>query len=264
MKNRSSAARRPFGVFVCAVMLLFATVVTAEATPYTTMGAVVQPEDSWCLQQLEAYDPKYAAVYRLILETVQRDVTAGFPDLDDFDATGIRYASMSALPYTYDYEELRDMLGKALQEERPSAVRYPKGKEGAYRDGGSDAVRCLRKGKDAVIVTYGTMVNEALEAAELLKAEGVSAGVIKLGVIAPVDLRALDELTYDTGCILTAEECAAEGSVGEYIAANLRGIPVCTLNLGSGIVRQGTVAQQRSRCGIDAASIARAVRDLLR
>lgn len=113
MKNRRSAARRRFGVFVCAVMLLFATVVTAEATPYTTMGAVVQPEDSWCLQQLEAYDPKYAAVYRLILETVQRDVTAGFPDLDDFDATGIRYASMDHLPYAYDYEELRDMLDDA-------------------------------------------------------------------------------------------------------------------------------------------------------
>ena len=162
------------------------------------------------------------------------------------------------------YQELRDMLGKALQEEQPTAIRYPRGKEGAYRDGGSDAVRSLRKGKDAAIVTYGTMVNEALQAAELLESEGISAGIIKLGVISPLDMRALDALTDDTGAVLVAEECAAEGSVGEYIAANLDGLPVQTLNLGSGIVRQGTVTQQRSRCGIDAEAIVRAVRGMIR
>ena len=88
--------------------------------------------------------------------------------------------------------------------------------------------------------------------------------MIKLGVISPLDLRALDELTYDTGGILVAEECAAEGSVGEYIAAHLCGLPVRTLNLGSGIVRQGTVAEQRRRCGIDAEAIYRAVMRMLR
>ena len=162
------------------------------------------------------------------------------------------------------YQELRDMLETALREDLPAAVRYPKGREGAYRDGGTDPVRALRKGRDAAIVTYGTMVNEALEAAELLAEQGISAGVVKLGVISPLDLRTLDELTYDTGGILVAEECAAEGSVGEFIAANLRGIPVQTLNLGCGIVRQGTVAEQRTRCGIDAQAICRAVRQMLR
>ena len=162
------------------------------------------------------------------------------------------------------YQELRDMLGEALRQECPVAVRYPKGKEGAYRDGGTEAVRLLRKGKDAAIVVYGTMVNEALEAADRLAEESFSVGVIKLGVISPLDVRSIMELTEDTGGLLVAEECAAEGGVGEYIAANLRGIPVQTLNLGSGVVRQGTVAQQRSRCGIDADGIADAVRSMLR
>jgi 1-deoxy-D-xylulose-5-phosphate synthase len=162
------------------------------------------------------------------------------------------------------YGELRDMLKAALDCDGPAAVRYPRGPEGAFREGGAEPLRTLRRGRDVALVSYGVLINEVLEAADLLAAEGVGATVIKLGQLAPLDMKALDSLTYDARGVLVAEEAAAEGCVGEQIAASLRRLPVKLLNLGDGVVRQGTVAQQRRRRGIDAASIAAAAKEMLK
>ncbi len=45
----------------------------------------------------------------------------------------------------------------------PVAVRYPRGAEGAYREGGADPVKVLIEGADVTIVSYGVMINEALK-----------------------------------------------------------------------------------------------------
>ena len=162
------------------------------------------------------------------------------------------------------YGELRDMLAEALKYDGPSAVRYPKGAEGAYTEGGAEPVRALRNGSDLTIVSYGTLINEVLSAAEALEKEGIFAKVVKLGRIAPLDWNALDDLIYDTGGILAVEECASAGCVGESLALHNPKRPLLTLNLGDGIVRQGTVAQQRRKAGIDAAAIVRAARRMTR
>ncbi len=162
------------------------------------------------------------------------------------------------------FAELRDMLAEALKYDGPGAIRYPRGGEGTYREGGTDPVRALREGRDVALIGYGIMINEVLAAADLLAEQGISARVVKLGTIAPLSFRALDSLTYDTRAVVVAEDCAGPGSVGETLCAHIRKLPVRALNLGSGIVRQGTVAQQRRRCGIDAESIARAAVELLR
>ena len=162
------------------------------------------------------------------------------------------------------YRELRDMLAEALRLDEPSAVRYPRGPEGAYAEGGADPVRVLRKGDDLASVVYGTLVNEALRASELLENEGIRAGVVKLGRISPLDLEALDGVTGAAGGLLVVEECAAAGSVGEALSLREQAKPVRALNLGDGIVRQGTQEQQRSRMGIDASGIIRAAREMKR
>jgi len=158
------------------------------------------------------------------------------------------------------YQELRDMLEEALSSSGPAAVRYPRGGEGNYSEGGAEPVRVLRQGDDLAIVSYGILINEALAAARTLEAEGIGARVVKLGRIAPLDLRALDSLTYDVPAVIVAEECAFEGSVGQALTAALKHPKVVCLHLGNGIVRQGSVAQQRARMGIDAAGIAAAAR----
>ena len=103
------------------------------------------------------------------------------------------------------YRELRDMLAEALKYEGPSAVRYPRGAEGEYNDGGCEPVRTLQEGSDLTILSYGTLINEAIAAAETLKKEGICAKVVKLGRIAPLDLEKIDAVTCDTGGLLVAE-----------------------------------------------------------
>lgn len=161
------------------------------------------------------------------------------------------------------FEELRDMLPLALACGAPAAIRYPRGGEGSYRDGGAEPVRLLRRGAELTLVCYGMLVNEALAAAELLAGEGLEVGVLKLGQLAPLSWESLEQLTASTARLLVVEECVETGSVGEALASR-QWKPTRLLNLGSGFQRQGTMAQQRRRAGIDAAGIARAVREWLK
>lgn len=180
-----------------------------------------------------------------------------------FDVGFLRQVPGMTIWSPASHQELRDMIAAALRCGGPAAVRYPRGAEGAYRGGGAEAVLSLRAGRDLTIISYGILINEALAAAEELAAEGISAGVVKLGVLAPLDESALDRVLADTGCLLIAEECVEPGCVGELIAARRRSIPVKLLNLGSTFIRQGTVAQQRRCGGIDCAAIVRAAKELL-
>lgn len=154
------------------------------------------------------------------------------------------------------YAELNDALAEAFRHDGPSAVRYPRGREGTYRDGGTDAVRELRKGSCVTLLSYGVLINEALAAAELLEKRGISTQVIKLGVLSPIDLSALRDCLGAPKPLVIAEDCVSPGSVGEYLAGVLRDRPVLLRNLGTAFTRQGTVAEQYCRCGLDAHSIA--------
>ena len=156
------------------------------------------------------------------------------------------------------------MLAQALRYDGPSAVRYPRGEEENYREGGAEAVRVLREGGDLAIVSYGTLINEALRAADILEQGGVSVRVVKLGRIAPLDLKALEGAIGGVGGVVIVEECAGPGCVGEALALQLKDRPCLALNLGDGVVRQGTPAQQRARMGVDAEGIASAVRGMKR
>ncbi len=163
------------------------------------------------------------------------------------------------------FAELRDMLKYAVETETgPVAVRYPKGAEGAYREGGVLPARKLREGGDFTVVTYGISVNAALAAAEKLEKRGVVADVIKLGRIKPIDLGPVERSVARTGRLLVLEEAVSTGCVGQQIAAALaaRGVAVRTLllkNLGDRFIRHGAVEELRRMCGIDADSVAEAV-----
>ena len=85
-----------------------------------------------------------------------------------------------------NFAELREMLGHALRSvSGPVAVRYPRGGEGRYLDCTVSAESVVREGGDVTIVCYGTMVNEALAAADRLSGLGISAEIVKLGIVFP-------------------------------------------------------------------------------
>ena len=154
------------------------------------------------------------------------------------------------------YDELRKMLKAAVNTDGPAAVRYPKGVEGRYRDCRLEPIARLRAGSDITLISYGTMINEILDAADLLETRGIHAQVLKLSRIEAPDIDTLYSFLPEKGKVVIAEECVETGSVGEYIAAHLKNHPVLLVNLGrDGFVKQGSVAQQKARCGIDAAGI---------
>lgn len=160
------------------------------------------------------------------------------------------------------FAELRTMLRRAVFDlTGPVAVRYPRGGEGQFRgDFGASDFAVLRDGDDVTLCAYGTMTDEALAAADLLRARGLAARVVKLGRIAPFDGDEIRRLFAGTARLLVAEECCAVGCVGQRIAAILAeggSVPRIALkNLGRAFIPQGTNAQLRCRMGIDAASIA--------
>lgn len=80
----------------------------------------------------------------------------------------------------------------------------------------------LAEGKDVTIIATGMMVQMALKAAEALKAEGISARVLDMHTIKPLDEAAVLAAAQETGCIVTSEEANVIGGLGaavcEYLA----------------------------------------------
>ncbi len=115
--------------------------------------------------------------------------------------------------------ELKAMLRKAvLQMDGPVAVRYPKGTDGAYKQICDQPV--LREGSDLTLCAYGTMISAVLSAAELLSARGISAQVVKLNQIHPLDPKLYDCLGH-CGLLLICEETTAPGCLAETIGQTL-------------------------------------------
>ena len=168
------------------------------------------------------------------------------------------------------YAELSGMLEQAvLHVDGPVAIRYPRGGEGAYQgDAGPGHAAVLRQGSDITLVSYGILINDALEAAELLAAEGVQAEVVKLNVITPLDPELVLESVKKTKVLLTIEDSAAHGSVGERLAAavaeaGLRAKVLCRTS-GDKFVTHGALSCLKQELGLDSAGIFRAALEEVR
>jgi len=76
----------------------------------------------------------------------------------------------------------------------------------------------LRKGNDVTIIACGVLVSESLKAAEILKNEGISARVVNMHTIKPIDEKCIIDSAKKTGAIVTAEEHQANGGLGSAVA----------------------------------------------
>ena len=159
------------------------------------------------------------------------------------------------------FAELRAMLRHAVCEMTgPVAIRYPRGGEGQWTQmAGVDGTTVIQEGTDVTLVAYGTMVDQVLQAAQLLEQRGHSVAVVKLNSIRPLDMGPIRRLCEQTGRLIVAEECNDSGCVGRTIISELAlaGVPVkaALMNLGDQFVPQGSVAQLREMTGIDGAGI---------
>ncbi|MDL2273605.1 1-deoxy-D-xylulose-5-phosphate synthase [Oscillospiraceae bacterium OttesenSCG-928-G22] len=164
--------------------------------------------------------------------------------------------------------ELSAMLKSAVLETRgPVAIRYPRGGEGAYTSLSEGASEVLSQGTHLTIVSYGTMINTAIEAAALLFRHGISAEVLKLNTLSPLDADAVAESALKTGRLIVLEDCVNTGSVGERLFAALydKRVPcaVKRVNLGDHFIPHGKSDILATACGIDAESVKNAGLEVL-
>ncbi|MDD7424191.1 MAG: transketolase family protein [Candidatus Methanomethylophilaceae archaeon] len=78
--------------------------------------------------------------------------------------------------------------------------------------------RLLRSGSDVTLIGTGQMVSLCLDAAETLEKEGISADVIDMSTIKPLDIDAIYESVTKTGCVVTAEEHSVIGGLGSAVS----------------------------------------------
>ena len=167
------------------------------------------------------------------------------------------------------FAELEQMLERAvLRMEGPVAVRYPRGGEGRYTaDCGQAPSTVLRQGGDITLAGYGMEINDLLEGARLLAEQGVEAEVVKLNQITPLVPDRVLESVRKTGVLLVAEDCAAEGCVGQRLAAALEqaGVPgkICLINCGQRFVTHGALSCLKWELSLDGEGIARKAMEVL-
>lgn len=121
----------------------------------------------------------------------------------------------------------------------------------------------LNDGKDVTVIATGHLVWEALLAAEELEKEGVTAEVINLATIKPLDRETILESVKKTGCVVTAEEHFIFGGMGEMIAgllASCNTAPLEMVAINDRFGQSGTPAELMKAYGLDAEHIAAAAR----
>lgn len=91
----------------------------------------------------------------------------------------------------------------------------------------------LRDGADVTVIATGLLVNEALKAHEMLKAEGINARIINMATIKPIDREIIIKAAKETGAIVTAEEHSVIGGLGDAVSSVVtEEYPVPVLKVG--------------------------------
>jgi 1-deoxy-D-xylulose-5-phosphate synthase len=119
------------------------------------------------------------------------------------------------------------------------------------------------------LITHGILTGAVLEAARLLEERGISAQVVKLNRVHPLEKQPLRQWARGTGRVLVVEEVAAQGCAGEALAADFaeNGVPLeCfrLLNCGSQFIPHGSVAQLREMLGLTAKQIAEKAENMVK
>ena len=192
-----------------------------------------------------------------------------------FDLSYLRGLPNMVVMAPKDENELRHMLGTAVQHSGPIAFRYPRG----YGAGVpiDDEIRTLpigkgevlTKGNDVVILAIGVTVASALEAAKQLEDESISATVVNCRFVKPLDDALIIRLATEIPFILTVEENVLHGGFGSAVVeclmdAGITNSRVVRIGIPDTYVEHGSQKILRSKYGIDTPGVIKAVRDMIR
>ncbi len=141
-----------------------------------------------------------------------------------FDLSYLRPVPNLIVMAPKDENELQHMLYSALKYPGAVAIRYPRG-EGVgveldwdFKEVPLGKAELLKEGKDLVIFAIGNMVYQALKASEELEKHGISAGVVNVRFLKPLDKELIIEQAKKTKRVITVEENSRFGGLGSAIS----------------------------------------------
>ena len=188
-----------------------------------------------------------------------------------FDVGFLRQAPGMTILCPASTEELQQMLQWAIEEyDGPVAIRYPRGSNSEYSDSGWDPTSSLvqhKHGKDFAILTYGTLVNSAIKAAELLAEEGIEVSVVRLTKVHPLAAEELESALHDCKHAVILEESCDGSGIYSSVAWTLYNRVNCGfshIDLGSNYVTHGSLDKLYTQHGLDCQAVAKHLREVLK
>lgn len=178
-----------------------------------------------------------------------------------FDYSYLRHIPNLTIMAPKNENELRQMLGMAVDFDGPIVLRYPRGSGlgveiiPEFQDVPVGKAEVLSKGGKVAFFAVGTMVSVASGAAECLAQDGIAATVINARFIKPLDKAILRELAETMDIIVTMEENVLAGGFGSAVLeflndAGLRKPKVLRIGLPDAFIEQGTKAELLELCGL--------------
>jgi len=183
-----------------------------------------------------------------------------------FDLSYLRHIPNLTILAPKNTSELRYMLDYSLQQNRPIAIRYPKGYSKVTEKLPSFPLtdlswEILENGRDLVLLAVGSMVETALLAAKILKGQGIQPAVVNARTVKPLDQEMMDRFLQDR-CQLwvTLEDNVTEGgfgsSIDEYVMGYEARVKVVNMGIPDRFIAHGSVSELRKDLKLDPAGIA--------
>ena len=185
-------------------------------------------------------------------------------------------AAMSAIPgmrvyLPSDRHQTRKLFEALLKDDKTAYIRLGRNPvEDVYEEGNvpfeMDKATVVAEGTDVLIVACGEMVRPAVDAAALLKEQGISAGVLDMYCVKPLDRESLLKAAEGKKLVVTVEEHAPFGGLGSMVAQVISASDpkrVINLALPDTPVITGTSKQVFEHYGLDGKGIASTVRTAL-
>lgn len=162
-----------------------------------------------------------------------------------------------------DGNQLAEMLEFAVDMDGPVAIRYPRGSsvgEHLRIKKFQGKNNNISEGIDVTIMAVGSMLDEALKAAELLKKCGYKVGVTNVAVVKPLDKT---WASINTRLVVTLEDNVKRGGFGENFYSEFGDCDFDIINIAipDKFIEHGSVSQLRKECGIDSESVAERIKE---
>jgi len=186
-----------------------------------------------------------------------------------FDLSYLMHIPNMSVLAPADTDELEQMITYAVKDHKgPIAIRYPRGSAPAIEHNSFEfgKAETVKKGDKLTIVAVGKMLHTALETAEILEKEGISAEVINVRSVKPFDSESIISSIKKTGMVVTMEDNLISGGFGNTLAAYMAqmqiNVPVVVKGFPQEFISHAAVTEIMKDYKLDAESVAQEVKKI--